>query len=984
MTPRRRTSTPDHPYIKTSCSARKFAGPGGGRLPLFAVILLMLSCLSSFADEVTDCSEDGLLSAFSGTDTNYVFFTEDCSITITEPIPITGTNNVIDAQGHNVSISGDNQFLIFDIGEASSLTILGVTITAGQNTNGGAFYVNGGGVLVLSNCTLTANQAIGTNGLDGANGSSVQLGNGGNGHNATPGGAALGGAIFNLGSVVLMNCNVSSNSTAGGTGANGGPGGNSSASLGVGGNGGNGSVGGAAFGAAIYHAGDSLVVSNCIFSNNSVLGGKGGSGGAGGTGTFSAGLVGSGAAGGAASGAAIYSTNDLGTNIIVQSTFSGNGAQGGDSANGGTSSSGQGVAGPRGGDSFGGALFVAAGNVTNCTFFNDNATGGKGGDGGPATANLGTGGNGGNGGNATGAAIYSKSSTTNFILSCTISNCSAFGGTNGAAGTGPFAGTAGSKGASHGSIANGGGTFVLMDTILATNLSGGAGFGTIQDAGYNISFGTTITLNGTGSFKTNDVKLGPLQNNGGPTPTMALLAGSPALDRIPTNSDPALNPFPPIDQRGVHRPINGKADIGAFEFEFAGEPIITQEPTNAITMLNSNATFYVVAIGAPILKYQWYLNGATITNATKSSFTVTNATLANGGTNHAYTVVVTNNITSVTSSNAYVLFSPSITNQPANQTVAPGGTAVFTVGATGDAPLSFQWQFQGTNIVGGTDTTLTVTNAHQATNGVYQVVVTNFWGSVTSAPAVLNLMPGILTQPSNITALANSTVTFTVVAEGSLPLSYQWQKNGTNVAANGNGISYTLGTIQPSDAGSYNVVVTNAFGTAASVAATLTVVSQAPTIATQPAQVVVPRNSDATFTVTAAGVAPLSYQWRFNNSNLPAQTNTALVLHNVQPSNAGPYAVVVTNSFGAVTSSPALLKLITGSLSITPIVSASNANLNLVFATQTGFTYVVEYETNLNSAIWTSLLTTNGTGNPVLIQDSVTNGFSRFYRIRAQ
>jgi hypothetical protein len=940
----------------------------------------MLFCLSSFADEVTDCSEDGLLGAFTEINSNYVFFTEDCSITITESIPITGTNNIIDAQGHNVSISGDNQFLIFDIAEASSLTILGVTITGGQNTNGGAIFVNGGGVLVLSNCTLTANQALGTNGVDGANGSSVQLGNGGNGHNATIGGAALGGAIFNLGRVTLMNCNVSSNSTTGGTGANGGAGGNSSASLGVGGNGGNGSVGGAAFGAAIYHAGDSLVVSNCIFANNTVRGGKGGSGGAAGTGTFSAGLVGSGSAGGAASGAAIYTTNTV---DISQSTFSGNTAQGGDSANGGTSSNGQGVAGPRGGDSFGGALFVAGGGVTNCTFYNDNTAGGKGGDGGPATANLGTGGNGGNGGNATGAAIFNKSATNFTLLSCTISNCSAFGGTNGVAGTGPFPGTAGSKGASHGTIANGGGTFVLMDTILATNLSGGAGFGTITDAGFNITFGTTLPLTSTNSFRTNDVKLGPLANNGGFTPTMALLAGSPALDRIPTNSDPALNPFPPIDQRGVQRPINGKADIGAFEFEFAGFPIITQEPTNAITMLNSNATFYVVAIGAPILKYQWYLNGVKINNANKSSFTVTNATLANGGTNNGYTVVVTNNITSVTSSNAFVLFSPSITNQPANQTVAPGGTAVFAVSATGDSPLSFQWQFQGTNIVGATNTTLNVTNAHQASIGTYQVVVTNSLGSVTSAPAVLNLMPGILTQPTNITALAGSTVTFTVVAEGSSPLSYQWQKNGTNVAANGNSSAFALGTIQASDAGAYNVVVTNAFGSAISGSATLTVSSQGPAITTQPAQVIVPTNSDATFTITATGTPPLAFQWRFNNANLAAQTNAALVLHSVQSSNAGPYAVVVTNSFGAVTSSPALLKLLAGAVSMSSPTMTSN-NLNLVFASQTGFTYVIEYKTNLNSSNWTSLLTTNGTGSLVLIQDPITNGFSRFYRIRAQ
>src|SRR6267142_5368327 len=101
MTPRRLAPIPNQPLIKTSFSPEKFSGRRGGRLPLLAVVLFMLSCLSSFADEVTDCSQDGLLFALPDPGTNYAFFTEDCSITITEPIPITGTN-VIDAQGHNV------------------------------------------------------------------------------------------------------------------------------------------------------------------------------------------------------------------------------------------------------------------------------------------------------------------------------------------------------------------------------------------------------------------------------------------------------------------------------------------------------------------------------------------------------------------------------------------------------------------------------------------------------------------------------------------------------------------------------------------------------------------------------------------------------------------------------------------------------------------------------------------------------------------
>jgi uncharacterized cupredoxin-like copper-binding protein len=948
-------------------------------VPHILLLLALLFCLCSRADEVLDCSEGGFLDAlFSGE----ALFTEDCNITITAPISITQPNTVIDAQGHNVSISGDNQFLVFEIQSGASLTISGVTITGGQNTNGGAMFIYDGSGVLLSNCTLTANQAIGTNGLDGANGSNVMLGNGGNGRNATPGGASLGGAIFNLGSLTLINCKVSTNSATGGTGANGGAGGNSTSSLGVGGNGGNGSAGGAAFGAAIYHAGDTLVLSNCIFSGNTVVGGNGGNGGAAGTGTFGPGLVGSGSAGGTASGAAVYSTNAV---DISQSTFSDNTAQGGDSANGGTSSSGQGVAGPRGGDSFGGALFVAGGGVTNCTFYNDNTTGGAGGDGGPATASLGTGGNGGNGGSATGAAIYNKSSTNFSLVSCTISNCSAFGGTNGVAGTGPFPGTVGSKGVSHGSIANGGGTFNFMNTILATNRSGGAGFGTIHDSGYNIGFGNTITLNGTGSFKTNNVKLRPLANYGGFTPTMALTNGSPALDKIPPNTNnPALNPFPPIDQRGFPRPIpvNGNADIGAYEFEFVGSPIIIQQPTNTSTALNSNATFFVVASGAPVLLYRWSFNGVPITNAisTLASFTVTNATATNRG---PYTVTVSNSFGSVVSTQAFVLFSPSIISQPTSQTVAPGGTATFVVTAIGDGTLLYQWQFEGDDIPDATNASFSVPSAHQADVGNYQVIVTNDFGSITSAPAALNLLPGILAQPTNITAAAGSTVVFSVNAEGSAPLAYQWQKNGTNAIAGATSSAFVIGNVQAGAAGAYNVVITNAFGSVTSDTATLTVSTQGPAIVTQPAQVIVPTNSDATFTVTATGAPPLSYQWRFNNTNLAARTTTALVLHSVQPTNAGNYLVVVTNSFGAVTSSPALLKLMTGPLSLGTPAVVSNG-FSLIFSSQTGFTYVIEYKTNLNSPAWTPLLTTNGTGSPVLIQDPTTNSSSRFYRIRAQ
>jgi Alginate lyase/Immunoglobulin domain len=85
----------------------------------------------------------------------------------------------------------------------------------------------------------------------------------------------------------------------------------------------------------------------------------------------------------------------------------------------------------------------------------------------------------------------------------------------------------------------------------------------------------------------------------------------------------------------------------------------------------------------------------------------------------------------------YVATLPAITNQPASQFVLTGSNATFAVGATGDPTLAYQWQLSGTNRVGATAATFTVTNAQSTDAGAYTVIVTNFSGVVTSAVASL-------------------------------------------------------------------------------------------------------------------------------------------------------------------------------------------------------------------------------------------------------
>src|SRR5438309_7071658 len=84
---------------------------------------------------------------------------------------------------------------------------------------------------------------------------------------------------------------------------------------------------------------------------------------------------------------------------------------------------------------------------------------------------------------------------------------------------------------------------------------------------------------------------------------------------------------------------------------------------------------------------------------------------------------------------------PVITGQPANQTASLFADANFRVTVNGDAPLSYQWRFNDADLVGRTNSTLTVTTVQRADAGNYSVVVANLSGSVTSQVATLRITP---------------------------------------------------------------------------------------------------------------------------------------------------------------------------------------------------------------------------------------------------
>jgi glucose/arabinose dehydrogenase len=168
-------------------------------------------------------------------------------------------------------------------------------------------------------------------------------------------------------------------------------------------------------------------------------------------------------------------------------------------------------------------------------------------------------------------------------------------------------------------------------------------------------------------------------------------------------------------------------------------------------------------------------------------------------------------------------------------------------------------------------------------------------------------IPVITVHPANQAATQGQPATFTVSASGTATLNYQWQKNMTNISG-ANSPSLTIPATAFVDNGAkFRCVVTNGFGTATSNEATLTV-NAPPNINSGPADQTVTQGQPATFSVSAGGSTPLTYQWQRNTANISAATSSSYTIPSAAlADNRAKFRCVVTNGFGAATSNEATL-----------------------------------------------------------------------------
>jgi len=175
--------------------------------------------------------------------------------------------------------------------------------------------------------------------------------------------------------------------------------------------------------------------------------------------------------------------------------------------------------------------------------------------------------------------------------------------------------------------------------------------------------------------------------------------------------------------------------------------------------------------------------------------------------------------------------------------------------------------------------------------------------------------PVILRQPVSQTVVFGGTATFRALVVGTFPMAFQWQEDGTNIAGATTNY-YALTNVQLTAGGTFTLVISNFMGTTTSQPAVLTPVGAPPWIVVPPPSLTNFCGQTASFQMVANGVEPLAYQWLFQGMPIAHATLPSLAVPNVTASQAGGYAVVVTNIYGAVTSGAASLTVI-GTPSIT-------------------------------------------------------------------
>ncbi len=278
----------------------------------------------------------------------------------------------------------------------------------------------------------------------------------------------------------------------------------------------------------------------------------------------------------------------------------------------------------------------------------------------------------------------------------------------------------------------------------------------------------------------------------------------------------------------------GEAISAPAELTVAVRPHLTEGPAPQAVSEGSSVSLSCLAAGTEPLAYSWHkdgqaiVDGGRVTGASTQALTISNAVGSDSG---QYSCRVANDWGEAISAQALVSVgsAPIVTTSPASVSTLVGTSATFSCSASGSEPLAYQWLRNGVELVDGARVTgsatpsVTVSSLVASDAGGYSCRVANGFGEVTSVSAslVIGNPPQVTSQPAPATAIAGGEASFSCAATGDGTLSYQWQKDGADLADDASiegaaTAQVTIRNVDASSAGTYRCLASSDYGQALS------------------------------------------------------------------------------------------------------------------------------------------------------------------------
>ena len=387
-------------------------------------------------------------------------------------------------------------------------------------------------------------------------------------------------------------------------------------------------------------------------------------------------------------------------------------------------------------------------------------------------------------------------------------------------------------------------------------------------------------------------------------------------------------------------------------------PAITTQPVNQTVNVGATATFTVVFTGSPTPTVQWRKDGVAITGATLATLTLPSITVSSAG---VYSALLTNTTSTATSSGATLTVNtpPTLTTQPASQTVVSDSTVTFTV-ATAAAPVTYQWRKNAVAITGNASAataSLTLPRITTATAGTYDCTVTNTVGTTTSTAATLT-----------VTRIAVS------ITLGAFAVTYDGSPKSVSASTTPSGLpvslAYAGSATAPTAAGTYVVTaVVNTSEAEGSISGQLTIAKAAQTVTFGALPTALTPGIAFTLNASASSALPVGFSVVSGNATVGGNT---VVLADTAPVTLRANQNGNTNYLAAIAETTVTATKLAQTITVTSPLTAqvSSAGPFTLAATATSGLPVTFTAVSGPASLTGSVLTLTGVAGTVVVRSS--------------